>query len=579
MLSRASTDDVHESLYSLECASFPPDEAATLDGMILRVTQAPECFYKWKIIDDKNNDCERVIGMINGTKTTSNNVTHESMEMHEPKGRIAVIHSVTIDPNYRRLKHATKMLKEYIKEMRKNSTIDILLLLCKQHLIAFYQSCGFQFVKVSDVVHGADTWFEMKINVTNRYSFHQCIIDAFTKIPYMGNPAAVCLITDSIGCYSGDIHNSHNNKKKNEILQAENWMQKVANENNQSETAFITQSDVSPNIFNIRWFTPTNEVDLCGHATLASCAAIFEEFQSFLPTPLSNSNSNSSSSSNSNGNGSSDEVISFITKNNEHLVCRRDNSQSQSLYTMSFPLLESYPIIDNNGTNWDSLSKNLLNALDIPSNFFKDILYFRSKYDLVVVVSPSAYIRLLCSQHFVDIDRILNFCKNEKVKAIFHNVETVQDNLSHIRGVLVTCAGNLRNNGLDFSKSPLTSWFNGSNSNNSNSADGGVKDYNYCARCFFPTIGIKEDAVTGSAHCCLAPLWKNDVTINNKYRLINTSTSSTTVAVNDIDSNTLVAIQGNHERGGTLTMEVHIAKGIVDISGHTKTTIRGLILN
>ena len=166
MLSRASTDDVHESLYSLECASFPPDEAATLDGMILRVTQAPECFYKWKIIDDKNNDIEKVIGMINGTKTTSNNVTHESMEMHEPKGRIAVIHSVTIDPNYRRLKHATKMLKEYIKEMRKNSTIDILLLLCKQHLIAFYQSCGFQFVKVSDVVHGADTWFEMKINVT-----------------------------------------------------------------------------------------------------------------------------------------------------------------------------------------------------------------------------------------------------------------------------------------------------------------------------------------------------------------------------------------------------------------------------
>ena len=77
-------------------------------------------------------------------------------------------------------------------------------------------------------------------------------VDAFTKEVFAGNPAAVCPL--------------------DEWLDAE-LMQKIALENNLSETAFFVKKD---DVYEIRWFTPTFEIDLCGHATLASAFVIFE---------------------------------------------------------------------------------------------------------------------------------------------------------------------------------------------------------------------------------------------------------------------------------------------------------------
>ncbi|MFH1194720.1 MAG: PhzF family phenazine biosynthesis protein [bacterium] len=76
-------------------------------------------------------------------------------------------------------------------------------------------------------------------------------VDAFTEKIFGGNPAAVCLL--------------------NEWLLDE-LMQKIGLENNLSETAFVVKRD---DHFDIRWFTPTVEVDLCGHATQASAHVIF----------------------------------------------------------------------------------------------------------------------------------------------------------------------------------------------------------------------------------------------------------------------------------------------------------------
>ncbi|KAK2717652.1 phenazine biosynthesis-like domain-containing protein [Artemia franciscana] len=87
------------------------------------------------------------------------------------------------------------------------------------------------------------------------------VIDAFTKNRYSGNPAAVCLL-------------------ENKLL-SDNEMQQVAKEMNLSETAFVKPLDHSlvnkATLFGLRWFTPTNEVPLCGHATLASSHALFAE--------------------------------------------------------------------------------------------------------------------------------------------------------------------------------------------------------------------------------------------------------------------------------------------------------------
>src|SRR5438874_6589775 len=77
-------------------------------------------------------------------------------------------------------------------------------------------------------------------------------VDSFTDKTFSGNPAAVC-ITD-------------------ELLD-EGWMQNVAREMNLSETAFLHKQAEG---YNLRWFTPAVEVELCGHATLASAHILWE---------------------------------------------------------------------------------------------------------------------------------------------------------------------------------------------------------------------------------------------------------------------------------------------------------------
>lgn len=77
-------------------------------------------------------------------------------------------------------------------------------------------------------------------------------VDAFAKAPFEGNPAAVCLLPEA---------------------RPAAWMQRVAQEMNLSETAFLVPRAEG---FDLRWFTPATEVDLCGHATLASAHALWE---------------------------------------------------------------------------------------------------------------------------------------------------------------------------------------------------------------------------------------------------------------------------------------------------------------
>jgi PhzF family phenazine biosynthesis protein len=78
-------------------------------------------------------------------------------------------------------------------------------------------------------------------------------VDAFTNKVFKGNPAAVCPLEKWI---SADL------------------MQTIAEENNLSETVFFVKNG---NSFDIKWFTPTCEMDLCGHATLAAAHIIFSE--------------------------------------------------------------------------------------------------------------------------------------------------------------------------------------------------------------------------------------------------------------------------------------------------------------
>ena len=84
----------------------------------------------------------------------------------------------------------------------------------------------------------------------------QWTVDAFAAAPFKGNPACVVEPFD--------------------IWPSDDWMQALAKENNQAETAFLLRTG-DPARFGLRWFTPGMEVDLCGHATLASAHVLLAE--------------------------------------------------------------------------------------------------------------------------------------------------------------------------------------------------------------------------------------------------------------------------------------------------------------
>jgi PhzF family phenazine biosynthesis protein len=91
-----------------------------------------------------------------------------------------------------------------------------------------------------------------KLELIKKSSMRTFVIDAFTDIPYSGNPAGVCILDHEL---SDDL------------------LIKIAREINHSETAFILKQD---NAYSLRWFTPKTEVSLCGHATLATAHILYE---------------------------------------------------------------------------------------------------------------------------------------------------------------------------------------------------------------------------------------------------------------------------------------------------------------
>ena len=124
----------------------------------------------------------------------------------------------------------------------------------------------------------------------------QYIVDAFTNKPFAGNPAAVCIM------------NSWPSKES---------MMKLAMENNLSETAFIVKEEKG---YHLRWFTPETEVELCGHATLASACVILNFYE-----PDKNE-------------------VTFNTLSGELTVKQKEN-----LYEMDFPAytLKEVPVTDD----------------------------------------------------------------------------------------------------------------------------------------------------------------------------------------------------------------------------------------
>ena len=219
-------------------------------------------------------------------------------------------------------------------------------------------------------------------------------VDAFTNVPFAGNPAAVCVMTGP----------------RDEV-----WMQHVAREMNLSETAFLYREtdgrpDPSSSIFRLRWFTPEVEVDLCGHATLATSHVLWTE--EHIPA---------------------DAPALFETRSGRLVA-----TQSDGWISLDLPALRLNP------EPYDS--SLLASVLGAPVSFAS-----KGRFDVLAeVASEEALIGL---------------------KPDFTRMRSLP-----FRGVIATARASRP--GFDF-----------------------------VSRFFAPNVGIDEDPVCGSAHCCLGPFW------------------------------------------------------------------------
>jgi PhzF family phenazine biosynthesis protein len=209
-------------------------------------------------------------------------------------------------------------------------------------------------------------------------------VDSFTEKPFAGNPAGVCILQGP---------------------RDETWMRNIAREMNLSETAFLSRGRDG---YDLRWFTPVAEVELCGHATLASAHILWET-----------------------GDLAPNERARFQTKSGLLTAAR-----SGGLIELDFPAKPEKQAEPPEG---------LIEALGVTPRYVG-----RNAFDYLVEVGSPEIVR----------DAAPDFARLKKIEA---------------RGVMITAAGSA---GFDF-----------------------------VSRFFAPAVGIDEDPVTGSAHCCLGPYW------------------------------------------------------------------------
>ena len=226
------------------------------------------------------------------------------MKSHDATGKILGIHSVVVEEKYRNFGVASAMMRDYLSAMeRLNSKegnlkvkMEKIVLMAKKPLLAFYVRNGFRAMGLSSIVHGQEQWFELERDLPTHEDAnkHKCfLLDSFADVATVGsgNPAGVVLLDESPGGVTSN--NSFDDEELDDIMEDADdnnvapvisprgveWMAAVAKEFNQSETAFIwplpNAPSSSPTAYAIRYYTRTGmEVDLCGHATLASAAVL-----------------------------------------------------------------------------------------------------------------------------------------------------------------------------------------------------------------------------------------------------------------------------------------------------------------
>ncbi|MBF4693914.1 GNAT family N-acetyltransferase [Fusibacter sp. Q10-2] len=145
-----------EAIVEVERQCFPAAEAAEEKSIKARMSTFPENFFVAEIE-------KQIVGFINGC-TTNSPVIYDEMfhdtSHHIPSGEIIAIFGLDVIESYRRKGIASKLMKTFIENARKQGKKAVILT-CKAHLIAYYEGFGFVNDGVSESTHGGAVWYDM----------------------------------------------------------------------------------------------------------------------------------------------------------------------------------------------------------------------------------------------------------------------------------------------------------------------------------------------------------------------------------------------------------------------------------
>lgn len=145
---------------SIEAICFPPAEADPKYAMKERIEIYPQGFLVGEVKGE-------VAGFINGASTDSSSIEDHffrSMDFHDEKAENLVIFGLDVHPNYQGRGYARKLMKAFIDFARTSGKSSVILT-CKEHLIKYYESFGYENLGVSDSVYGGARWYDMKLNL------------------------------------------------------------------------------------------------------------------------------------------------------------------------------------------------------------------------------------------------------------------------------------------------------------------------------------------------------------------------------------------------------------------------------
>ena len=147
-----------EECFRVEISGFPPDEAATHATIQLRLEVFPQGFLVAEVDGG-------VVGMLNSGATDKDDISEEELKQligHDPDGKNLVVFALVVLPEYQKQGIASQLMSRFVDEARQQGKENILLL-CKQHLIPYYEKIGFDHDGLSRSTHGGAEWHEMRL--------------------------------------------------------------------------------------------------------------------------------------------------------------------------------------------------------------------------------------------------------------------------------------------------------------------------------------------------------------------------------------------------------------------------------